>query len=297
VLKNTSVRPCTASLAIASASILALSLVTAPFSSRAAHIMEARTEVHAVQLAAVSAADIFSSAVVNTAAGAASSVVSPRAPTTAAATSPAVHAGAASAATVGDDVETIAKVLGVFIFPLWILTAPITLLPFLVTSIQYFPIGPLFVFGIWASVPFAAAYDLVGNLVGQVYNLVGQVYNFVRSLLPGAAAQPNSTASTTAAQTPTSATETADAQDHVTGTAAPTRAHSGRNLVNDVRRPNSLAGTVTDKPATATAGNAGHTPPAAGVGETNSNPDQDIASGKKRASSSAAAHSARSSTK
>jgi hypothetical protein len=264
----TSVRRCTAGLAVASAGILTLSLVTAPVSTGAARIADTRTEVHAVQLAAATAADVFSSAVVNTAAGAASSVVSPGAPTTA----------VVSAATVTDDLETAAtNVLTVLIFPLWILAAPITLPFALAVSIPATTPGLRLV--LWPFLGFLLANSLASALVKPLFD-------FVRALLPGAAAQPTSTAGTTAAQ--------ANAKENVTGSAAPARAHSGRNLVNDVRRPNPLANTVTDKTAAATAGNSGHTPSAAGVGETNSGPDQGVASGKKPAGNSAAAHSARS---
>jgi hypothetical protein len=190
---------------------------------------------------------------------------------------------AVSAASVIDDLASTAiDVLALAIFPLWIVTAPITL-PIALGIASSSPfIGPTLGLIVWGSVPYIAAYALVQS-----------VFNWVRSLLPGAAAQPTSTAGSIAAQTPTSTTATANAREDVTGSAARTRAQPGRKLVNDVRRPNPLANTVTGTPPTATANNTGHTPSAASVGETNSGPAQTSGSGKKLASNSAAARSAR----
>jgi hypothetical protein len=163
---STSVHPYTVGLAAASAGIITLGLVSAPLPTVDAAV--SRTEVHAVQLAAVTSAQI-SAAVVNTAALA--SAVTPPSPThTAAATtppaSPVVHPTPTSAeTTTPTPAQLIQGIITNFALgtlfvvgsPLWYLAAPLTFtLAAFISAFPGWPIGQNVALA-WLTLPFDAA--------------------------------------------------------------------------------------------------------------------------------------------
>ena len=283
---QTTVNPCSAVLAVAGAGILSLSLMTAPPSTSAA---TARTEFHAVQLAAVTASAI-SNAVLDTAADLTSAVTVPSQTPAAGRTSSAdsaVSTSAAATASITPD-GVVLGILGILAnvavgtlllaidVPLWYLLAPVTFtLAGLVTVI-----GGCSAATCWTSAasnflafPFIAPGLALQQAFSLASSLIQQIFAPITSLAGAAAAKSASAASATPAAATRngsdSATPTTSDADAVAPSSANGAGHSKR-VAGPRSRASAASEVKTDSADDSTDATAA--PSASAVSDGNSSP-------------------------
>jgi hypothetical protein len=317
---QTSVNPCSAVLAVAGAGILSLSLVTAPSS---VGVVASRNEVHAVQLAAITASSI-SNVVLDTAADLTSAVaLSSQAPAAAArssADSTASTSAAATASVTPADIATgvigiladvaVGVVLLAIDVPLWYLLAPVTFtLTGLVTVIGGCSAATCFTSAATNFVvfPFIAPALALQQAASVATALFQQIFAPITSLTGAAAAK--SASSTAAAAIPdtsgTAAAATPDTADAGAVAASPADDAVNSKGVAGLRTRASAASGVKPNSADASVidnGDSTPAPSASAVSDGNSSPAAPAAkapgsgkSGRKGVTHSSTAGSARSS--